>query len=207
MLEPALAIITGYLLGSVPFAYIAGRLIKRVDIGQVGGGNIGATNVMREVGTAAGIGVLLADMAKGALAVMIAQQLSPSLVITFIAGFAAVVGHNWSVFLKFQGGMGAATTIGVFFALVPIPCAISFAVMVLVILPTSNIRLGIGVGYVFLPFIIWGFGGEPSLIIYSVALPLFTALRLIPEVKKISPEERKGLIFDREHTWWQRKRK
>jgi acyl-phosphate glycerol 3-phosphate acyltransferase len=67
----ALAIIIGYLLGSIPFAYIAGRVIKGVDIRQVGGGNVGATNVMREVGTVAGFGVLIADIAKGAIAVLI----------------------------------------------------------------------------------------------------------------------------------------
>ena len=64
----ALAIIIGYLLGSIPFAYIAGCLIKGVDIRQAGGGNVGALNTMREVGTAAGFGVLLADMAKGPVA-------------------------------------------------------------------------------------------------------------------------------------------
>ena len=208
-LESVLAVIIGYLLGSIPFAYIAGRLIKGVDIRKVGGGNIGATNVMREVGTAAGIGVLLADIAKGAAAVLIAQWLSPSLIVAFVTGFAAVVGHNWSIFLRFHGGMGAATTIGVFFGLMPAQCAISFGVMVIVVLITSNIRLGMAAGFLLLPFIIWGFGGELSLIIYSIALALFASLRAVPALKRAlaSPEERNGLIFDREHTWWQRKRK
>jgi len=209
VVESVLAVIIGYLLGSIPFAYIAARLVKGVDVRKVGGGNIGALNVMREIGTAAGIGVLIADIAKGAIAVLIAQWLDVSLIVVFIAGFAAVVGHNWPIFLKFSGGRGGATTLGVLSALAPIAFAISFGVIVLVVLATSNFRLAMGVGFVLLPFIIWGFGGEPSLIVYSVALPFFTGLRAMPAIIRslTSAEDRKSLIVDRKHTWWQRKRK
>jgi glycerol-3-phosphate acyltransferase PlsY len=207
--ESALAVIIGYLLGSIPFAYITGRLIKGVDIRQVGGGNVGATNVMREVGTAAGIVVLIADIVKGTLAALVAQWLDVPLIAVFITGLAAVVGHNWSIFLKLSGGKGGATTIGVFFALAPAETAIVFSVMLLIAFVTSNFRLAIGVGFVFLPFIIWGFGNEMSLIAYSIALPLFTSLRGLPAVIRSlrNPEERKGFIIDREHKPWQRKRK
>jgi glycerol-3-phosphate acyltransferase PlsY len=209
VVESALGIIIGYLLGSIPLAYIAGRLLKGVDIRRVGGGNVGATNVMREVGTAAGIAVLIADIAKGTLAVLIAQWFGLSLVIVFITGFAAVVGHSWPVFLGFSGGKGGATTIGVFFALVPVPCAISFGIMLLVAFATSNFRLAMGVGFIFLPLIIWGFGGEVSLIFYSLALYFFTGLRGLPAIIRSmrNPEERKGFIIDREYKPWQRKRK
>jgi len=202
----ALAIIIGYLLGSIPFAYIVGHLIKGIDIRQAGGGNVGAVNVMREVGTAAGFGVLLADMAKGAMAVLIAQWLGVSLIFVFIAGFAAVVGHNWPVFLKFKGGMGAATVMGVLLALVPVEFAISFAIMVLTVLVTSNMRLGLGIGLILLPVIIWGFGGAGSLIAYSVALPLFCGLRSIPVLKKSFASDKKDLIIDRKYKPWQRKK-
>lgn len=204
----ALAIITAYLLGSIPFAYIAGRLIKGVDIRQAGGGNVGALNTMREVGVAAGLGVLLADIAKGAAAVLIARWLGLSLIFVFIAGFAAVVGHNWPVFLKFKGGMGAATAMGVLLALAPVAFAISFAIMVAVVLATSNMRLGMGVGLAFLPFIIWGLGGAGSIIAYSVALPMFTGLKAIPSIKRdiASARSKKGLIVDRKHKPWQTKK-
>ena len=205
----ALAIIIGYLLGSIPFAYIAGRLIKGVDIRQAGGGNVGALNVMREIGTAAGLGVLLADIAKGAVAVLIAQWLGLSLIFVFIVGFAAVVGHSWPVFLKFKGGMGAATTIGVLFALVPVQTAISFAIMVLVVLITSNFRLAMSIGLPLLSLIIWGFGGAGSLIAYSVALPLSCGLRFIPTLRKslTGISRKRGLIVDKQFTPWQRRRK
>lgn len=207
--EAALAVIAGYLIGSIPFAYIAGRLIKGADIRRVGSGNVGATNVMREVGTAAGFAVFFADIGKGTLAVLITQWLDVPLIAVFIAGLAVVVGHSWPVFLGFSGGRGGATTIGVFFALVSVECAISFGVMVVVVLFTSNFRLAAGIGFILLPFIIWGFGGDVELIVYSIALPLFTGIRAAPALihSLRNPEERKSLIFDRQYKPWQRKRK
>ncbi len=204
-----LAVIIGYLLGSIPSAYIAGRLLKGVDIRRVGGGNMGALNVMREVGTVAGLTVLLVDMGKGTLAVLIAQWLGVSLIFVFIVGLTAVVGHSWPVFLKFKGGMGGATAMGVLLALASVEFAISFATMVIVVLVTSNFRLGMGVGLAFLPLILWWFGNEGSLIIYSLALPLFLSLRTIPAFKRelASAGGKKGLIVDRRFTPWQKRRK
>ncbi|HEX79019.1 MAG TPA: glycerol-3-phosphate acyltransferase [Dehalococcoidia bacterium] len=206
--ESVAAVILAYLLGSIPFAYIAGRLLKGVDIRRVGGGNVGATNVMREVGTAAGIAVLVADIGKGTLAVFIARWLGVSEITVFVAGLAVVVGHNWPVFLRFDGGRGGATTIGVFFGLVPVPAAIIFGVMLALAFITSNLRLAMGLGIAFLPLIIWGFGGESNVIIYSIALPLFTGLRALPAIIRSlrNPEERKNFIFDKEHKPWQRKK-
>jgi len=204
-----LAVIIGYLLGSIPFAYIAGRLLKGVDIRRVGGGNVGALNTMREIGTVAGLAVLLADMGKGVLTVLIAQWLGVSLIFVFIVGLAAVVGHSWPVFLKFKGGKGGATAMGVLLALAPVEFAISFATMVIVVLVTSNFRLGMGVGLAFLPLIIWWFGGDNSLIIYSLALPLFLGLRTIPVIKRelARAGDKKGFIVDRRFTPWQKRRK
>ncbi len=203
-----LAIVIGYLLGSIPCAYIAGRLVKGVDIRQLGGGNMGAVNIMREIGTAAGFTVLFADMAKGSLAVLVAQWLDVSLIWVFIVGLAVVVGHNWPVWLRFKGGQGLATTLGVLLVLAPIEFAISFAIIVIVVLVTSNMRLAAGVGLVFLPLIIWLFGGEVSIIVYSIALPLFCSLKIIPRLRTDVGRvgSKKGLIIDRQYKPWQRKR-
>lgn len=206
--ESVTAVISGYLLGSIPFAYITGRLLKGVDIRKVGGGNVGATNVMREVGSAAGIGVFIADVGKGTLAVLIAQWLGVSQIIVFITGLAVVVGHNWPVFLEFNGGRGGATTIGVFFALAFVPNAIIFGIMLLLAFATSNLRLSMAVGMVFLSLIIWGLGGEANLIIYSIVLPLFTGLWALPAIIRSfrNPEEKKNFIIDRDHNPWQRRK-
>jgi glycerol-3-phosphate acyltransferase PlsY len=203
-----LAIVIGYLLGSIPFAYIAGRLVKGVDIRKVGGGNMGALNTMREIGTAAGFTVLFADIAKGSLAVLVAQWLGLSLPWVFVVGLAAVAGHNWPVWLKFRGGQGLATTLGVLLPLAPIEFAISFAIIVLVVLITSNMRLAAGVGLAFLPLIIWLFGGELRLIVYSIVLPLFCALKNMPRLRTELAQvgSKKNLIIDRQYKPWQRKR-
>ena len=203
-----IATVSGYLLGSIPSAYIVGRLKKGVDIRQVGGGNIGALNTAREIGLVPGLAVLLADIAKGAVAVLIAQWLGLPLIWIFIAGFAAIVGHNWPVFLRFKGGKGAATTLGVLFALVPGEFAISLAIMVIVIVITSNVRLAIIVGLAVLPLIIWQLNGSGMLIAYSLALFFFLGVRSLPSAKEAMANisDKKGLIFDREYHFWQTKK-
>jgi len=208
MVAGILAVVIGYFLGSFPSAYIAARLIKGVDIRKVGGGNVGALNVMREVGTFAGLAVYLADVAKGSLAVLVAQWLGAPLPWVFAAGLAALVGHSWPVWLRFRGGQGLATGMGVLVVLAPIEFAISFAIIVIVILITSNARFGSAVGLVLLPLIIWLFGGELPLIIFSIVVPLFCVLKALTRLRAdfSSPKGRKSFIFDRQHKPWQRKR-
>jgi glycerol-3-phosphate acyltransferase PlsY len=201
-----LAIVIGYLLGSIPCAYIAARLKKGVDIRRVGGGNVGALNVMREIGTAAGFVVFFADIAKGSLAVLVAQWLDISLYWVFVAGFASVVGHNWPVWLKFRGGQGLATTMGVFFALAPVQFACSFAIIMVVILFTSNPRLGSAVGLAFFPLFVWLFDGEMSLIFYSLALLLFCVLKALTRLRADLASARRSFIIDRQYKPWQTKR-
>ncbi len=204
-----IATVLGYLLGSIPSAYIVGRLIKGVDIRQIGGGNLGALNTARETGLLPGLAVLIADVAKGAAAVLIAQGLGLSLIWIFTAGFAAVIGHNWPIFLGFKGGKGAATTIGVLFALVPGEFAISLAIMVIVIIITSNVRLAITVGLALLPLIIWQFDDSGMLIAYSIALSLFLGVRILPGTREAmaNVSDKKSLIFDREYYFWQSKKR
>jgi len=204
-----IAIVSGYLLGSIPFAYIAGRLKKGVDIRQVGGRNAGALNTFREIGVTAGLAVLAADVVKGLLAVFIAQWLGLSLIWTFVAGFAAVVGHNWPIFLRLKGGKGAATTLGVLLALLPRELAISLAIIVVVIIITSNVRLGVIVGLAFLPLIVWQFNEPGMLIAYSAALPLFLTLRSLTSLRSDMTDvgNGKNLIFDRKYHFWQIKKK
>ncbi|HEY51545.1 MAG TPA: glycerol-3-phosphate 1-O-acyltransferase PlsY [Dehalococcoidia bacterium] len=201
----AIAIVIAYLLGSIPFAYIAGRLFKGVDIRQVGGGNIGALNTAREIGLVPGLLVLIADAGKGSLAVLVALWLDVPLILVFGAGLAAVVGHNWPVFLKFKGGKGAATTIGVLLALAPLETAISIALTVVLIVITSNVRLAVVIGLMVLPVIIWQMNGSWMLIVYSIAIFLFLCVRAMPSIIAAMTHigDRKKLIIDREYHLWQ----
>ena len=207
-LNAAIAIITAYLLGSIPFAYIAGRLFKGIDIRQVGGSNMGAVNTAREIGPVPGLLVLIADIAKGVLAVLIALWLDLSPILALVAGFAAVAGHSWPVFLKFKGGKGAATTIGVLLALTPVASAISLALIVATIVITSNVRLAVVVGLAVLPIIIWQLNGSGMLIGYSMIMFLFLGARSLPSTLEAmtNVSGKKNIIFDRDYHFWQTKK-
>jgi glycerol-3-phosphate acyltransferase PlsY len=110
------AIVIGYLLGSFPSGYVVGRL-RGIDVRQWGSGRIGGTNVLRAVGPWAAILAVLSDVAKGVLAVFVARALVGSPSAEVLAGLAAILGHDFSIFLKFGGGRGVATTLGAFGAL------------------------------------------------------------------------------------------
>ncbi len=112
---PALALLTGYLLGSIPFGLILTRLMGAGDIREIGSGNIGATNVLRTGRKGLAASTLLLDIAKGAIAVMIARTLDPGF--AMLGGVGAFLGHVWSPWLRFKGGKGVATLLGVTCAL------------------------------------------------------------------------------------------
>jgi len=166
-----LIILLGYLLGSTPTAYIAGRLLKGKDIRQVGDGNVGARNAFRELGAKVGIAVFFVDTAKGALAIFIAQAANIPQVAILFAGAAAVVGHNWPVFIGFRGGRGESTTIGVLLTLITQPMLILAGPAVLPLFIRKNVTLASCVLFIPLPLVCWWLGVSGSLISYSMALP------------------------------------
>lgn len=111
MIEYVCVIIGSYLIGSIPCGLVVGKL-KGVDIREYGSGNIGTTNVLRTLGAKYGAMVLIADVLKGAIAVLLARYIIGTPIGEMGAGFAAVAGHDWSLFLKFKGGRGVATSLG-----------------------------------------------------------------------------------------------
>jgi len=117
-------IVVSYLLGSIPTAYIIGRLLKGIDIRKAGSGNVGATNALRVLGKGPGIAVLFIDILKGFLAVTIlGNPMAPKTsyisdeMLRIALGVSCICGHNWTVFLRFKGGKGIATTFGVLLGL------------------------------------------------------------------------------------------
>ena len=205
----ALSIIIAYLLGSIPTAYIAGRLTRGEDIRKLGGGNMGAANAARELGLKVGIIVLAVDIAKGAGAVLIAKALDVPQIWVFLAGFAAVVGHCWPVWLKFRGGKGAATTVGVFLALAPLPFLCAGPIAILVISLTSNLVLGMAAGFVFSPLFFWLLKQPADILIYCVLMFLFLLAR---DASAIIREWRKSgslrdFLIDKNYKPWQTRRK
>jgi glycerol-3-phosphate acyltransferase PlsY len=136
LINETVAVVLGYLLGSIPSAYIIGRLMGKIDVRREGDGRISASAVHKRLGVVPFVLVVIMDVGEGVLAVLIAGMLTESLIAVMIAGFAAVVGHNWSVFLKFKGGLGATTTYGVLVALVwwqvLVAAAIAFALFLII---------------------------------------------------------------------------
>ena len=168
---PWLVVILGYLIGSFPTAYIAGRLLKSRDIRRLGDANMGAANAFHQFGAKVGITVGVIDAAKGALAIFIAQLANVSQLAVLFTGIAVVVGHNWPVFIGFRGGRGEATTIGVLLAVLMIPMLIIAAPAIAAHFILRDTTKAAPFIFVPLPLVCWWLGLPGILIAYSVALP------------------------------------
>ncbi len=147
-----------YLLGSVPVAYLAARWFGGVDLRKVGSRNVGASNVSATVSKWVAIPVLLFDIFKGALPVVLARCLGLCTGMQAAAGIAAILGHNWPVFLGFQGGRGIATSLGAVLALSP-PIGVIVLVGSYLFAPFKQHSLGVFLVVFFMPFIAWFFAG------------------------------------------------
>jgi glycerol-3-phosphate acyltransferase PlsY len=171
-------ILSSYLLGSIPSAYIAGRVFKGIDIRNFGDGNVGAINAGRVLGRTTGIIVMIADVSKGAIAVLIAQAFASQPVV-LLAGFVVVVGHNWPIYIRFKGGVGQSTTIGVFVALLPQAMGILLAASAISFFITRN-RILAGVTQFAPLWLVALLMGSPRvLVVYSIALPCLLGLRYL----------------------------
>lgn len=135
-------VIIGYLLGSISFSYIIAKKIKKVDIREHGSGNAGATNTLRVLGIGPAIGVLLLDALKGIVAVLLAFYFTGEGWGPALAGLASIIGHNWPIFLRFKGGKGVATTIGVLATLVFLPALYAGIIGIVSIIITRFVSLG-----------------------------------------------------------------
>jgi glycerol-3-phosphate acyltransferase PlsY len=177
-MEPAVALVLSYLSGSLPFAAIAGKA-RGVDLRKQGSGNLGATNVFRVLGWKVGLAVFLADALKGALPVLFLPPRIDSprdpVLWGIACGIAAIAGHVRPIFLKLRrGGKGVATAAGVFFALAPVPMAITFAVFVGIVFASGYVSLGSLVSAIVLPGLLLVTQGVRSpLSIVSVVIALF----------------------------------
>ncbi|MDN5277616.1 MAG: acyl phosphate:glycerol-3-phosphate acyltransferase [Clostridiales bacterium] len=162
-----IAVLAGYLLGSIPPSFLAGKIARNIDIRQYGSGNAGATNVLRVLGVKAGIVVFLADILKGVLATLIGRWMAGETGAA-LAGFAAIVGHNWPVFLNFRGGKGIATSFGVLLVLFPLISAILFVVGVIIIAITGYVSLGSITAAILFPILLVIFGYDWKMVLFGV---------------------------------------
>jgi glycerol-3-phosphate acyltransferase PlsY len=184
MITNIAVIVIGYLLGSIPSAYIVSKLSAGVDIRKLGLGNMGAANVFRELGKWKGIIVWAADVAKGAAAVLIAIALPVSQPWVLGAGFAALVGHNFPVYIGFRGGIGAATFMGIFLVLAPETMIIIFVLMAIPFLIAHKIIVAIMAAAPVFPVVLWAFERSWVLVVFAVVLILFMGIRSIPGARR-----------------------
>jgi acyl phosphate:glycerol-3-phosphate acyltransferase len=140
-MEHIFAVTLGYLVGSIPFAFLLTRG-RGIDLRSIGSGNVGAANVLRTTGVSRAILAMCLDAAKGCLAVAIAQTLAPGPAASVAAGVASIVGHIYPVWLGFRGGKGVATAAGVFALLAPTALALAGAVFILAVCATRYISVG-----------------------------------------------------------------
>ncbi len=155
MMISAAAIAIGYLLGSLPTGLVVVRALTGTDIRNAGSGNIGTVNVYRVTGLGASALVLAVDMLKGAGAVILARAWGLPAAVQVAAGLAAIAGHNWSLFLRFRGGKGIATSFGVLLAMSPIVGLVAAVVWGIVVGVTRYASLGSLLAMASVPVTMW----------------------------------------------------
>ncbi|MGB2907123.1 MAG: glycerol-3-phosphate 1-O-acyltransferase PlsY [Candidatus Aminicenantaceae bacterium] len=172
-----LFLVFAYLLGSVPSGYLLYRIKEKKDIRDLGSTNIGATNVLRLTGWKLALPVALIDILKGAIPVYLALRWFPDSWVAYAAGVLAVIGHCYPVYIRFKGGKGVATAVGVYAVLAPLPLLCSIAVFVLVVALTRFMSLGSLAAFFSLPFFIWIFLGDIEIVALGTATFVLIALR------------------------------
>jgi glycerol-3-phosphate acyltransferase PlsY len=162
------SLILGYLLGSIPSGWLAGRWLKGIDLRELGSGSTGATNVLRQVGKGPALVVFLIDVGKGAAAVLLARTFGQSDWIQVLAGLTALAGHIWPVWLNFKGGKAVATGFGMFLGLAwPVGLA-SFGVFLLTLWLFRIVSLSSVLAAVSLPLLMIRFSGIGSYILIAL---------------------------------------
>ncbi|HPU00333.1 MAG: glycerol-3-phosphate 1-O-acyltransferase PlsY [Firmicutes bacterium] len=172
-----LAVGAAYLMGSIPFGYILTRLLRKVDIRSYGSGNIGATNVLRLMGWRAALPVFLLDAGKGTAAVLLARLCSGETIFALAAALAVLLGHCYPVFLKFRGGKGAATGVGLLLPLSGAVCAAALLLAAAVIALTRYVSLGSITGALAVPFLFLLLGYDPLYVAFGAAMALLVIFR------------------------------
>ena len=193
-----------YLIGSIPTAFIVGKLVKNIDIRSCGSGNVGATNVFRSVGKKWGIIVLLCDMIKGLVVVLCATLFFQTGVIDIkylqcVYGIGAICGHNWTLFLRFKGGKGVATTSGVIVGIFPKALLLSLVVFAIIVVVTRYVSVGSILSALIFPLFLWLFyrhdNGFSVFLVLSLIMITFIIYRHRSNIQRLIKGEEHKLHF------------
>jgi acyl phosphate:glycerol-3-phosphate acyltransferase len=179
-------ILLSYLSGAIPSGYLIVRRMRGFDIRERGSGNPGAANVYRMAGTVPGLLTLAIDALKGYLPVWLALRHYPGLLVPMLCGAAAVVGHDWTIFLGFRGGKGVATSAGVFAALTPKALALAAAVFALSFAASGHISVGSMTAAAALPFLALASGAPGAFSALAAGSGLLILYKHIPNIQRLT---------------------
>jgi glycerol-3-phosphate acyltransferase PlsY len=185
ILQKGGALLAAYLISAVPFGYLLFKMRTGSDIRKVGSGNIGATNVFRTGGKAAGVITLLLDIAKGALSVGLARWLTGERAWEAAAAFTSVLGHCYPIYLRFRGGKGIATGCGAYGILAPLPMGLSLGVFAAAFLITRIVSVGSICAGIALPLLVLWLQPERAMLISVAAAALMVIGRHHTNIRKI----------------------
>jgi acyl phosphate:glycerol-3-phosphate acyltransferase len=184
--EGVLALAAGYLLGAIPVGVLAARWGAGIDPRETGSRNIGFTNVLRVAGKTAGIITLIGDIGKGFLAVWCSVWLlGPAQEWQLAAGGAAILGHMYSIFLKFKGGKGVATALGVFLGLDPMIGGTVILVWLTSVLVWRTSSLAAMIAFGFLPILTWLLHPSAGMVVFAVAVSALIAFRHAKNIRRL----------------------
>ncbi|HEX5473311.1 MAG TPA: glycerol-3-phosphate 1-O-acyltransferase PlsY [Vicinamibacterales bacterium] len=169
-------ILFGYAAGSVPFAFLLARRAG-IDVRVSGSGNVGAANVLRTTSRSLGVAVMALDVAKGLIAVLIAQSVTAGAAATAAVGAAAVVGHVYPVWLRFHGGKGVAVAAGVFTVLAPIATGVAACLFLATVWITRVVSLGSVIASITLPSIVWWSGASAPVLLAAAGVAALILFR------------------------------
>lgn len=190
------AVVLGYLIGSISFSFLFGRIFNGIDIRKHGSGNAGATNTLRVLGPVPALIVLALDIAKGVLAVWVGWWFhAEDILLPILSGLAVIIGHNWPVFFAFRGGKGIATMIGVVATLCFWPGLAAGVVGIASIFFTRYVSLGSLLFSLLLPFSLWAFGYPRELIVFAIVLALLAFYRHRGNIVKIVQGKENKISF------------
>jgi len=178
-------VILNYIIGSIPAAYIAGKVLKGIDIRQYGSGNVGATNAFRVLGKGPGIFVFAADVLKGVVGVYLAKAFLTDLWLIVAASLAVIIGHSYSIFLGFKGGRGVAAGAGIILSLSPRVLLLALVLFVIIVVTTKYVSLGSITAAFSIPILMLFFGEPAPIKLLGLTADLFVLYRHKPNIKRL----------------------
>jgi glycerol-3-phosphate acyltransferase PlsY len=201
LVKIAVVAVSSYLIGAIPASFLMGRLVRGIDLREHGSGNLGAANTFRVLGPKAAVPVLLFDIGKGFFAVWFLSKIGDGNIwLAMLAAVTVVLGHNYSIFLRFSGGKGVGTTAGAFLALAPQSLTICIGIWIIMLLLTRIVSLASMVAAVLLPVSVllsdrlFGTDTHPLVLVLSILVALLVMYKHRPNIRRLREGSEKKIF-------------